>query len=119
MLINRGIVHIVKEEGPLFLGEGDFFGEIGALLGVFRTHDVCSYTHCHIYGLDSLDLEELLQRNPRSIESLIETMTKRMKPGDLESVMHVLNRAGAVGADSSDPSSFRKATKEDGSVIIE
>ena len=91
MLINRGIVeiHIHSSDerglrrksaglggGSVFLSEGEYFGELSALVRGVATHDVSAYTHCQLYSLDDLTLEEVFRRNPRSITNLIATMTQ-------------------------------------------
>jgi CRP-like cAMP-binding protein len=57
---------------PIFLSEGEYFGELGALVGGARTNDVIAYTHCLIYSLDHQTLVEIFVNNPRSIELLID-----------------------------------------------
>ena len=94
MLINRGVVQILKADAQdVFLSEGEYFGELCALVGGVRTHDVVAFSHCHIYALDHATLETLFQRNPKSIENLISNLAEY---ADIESVFEYVAALGAA-----------------------
>lgn len=92
LLISHGMVEVVQPPGhpPIFLSEGEYFGELGALVGGARTNDVIAYTHCLIYSLDHQTLVEIFVNNPRSIELLIDAMSKYINFDELSDYVRTL-----------------------------
>jgi len=77
MLISNGVVQVLNTRSTratVYLSEGNYFGELGALIGGHRSNDVIAFTHCLIYSLNHLTLHQIFNENPRSIESLVEKM---------------------------------------------
>ena len=63
-VIYRGVVLLVElsetEGRPLYMKDGDYFGEIAALTGGQRFMSIKAVTYCHLYSLQQKLLEVLL-----------------------------------------------------------
>ncbi len=86
--IASGEVEIDLPEGPVQLGEGQFFGEVAVLRKARRTANVRALQPTKLLALDAFDLHMLMQRNPeirRGIETIAATRSDlRLRPsGDL------------------------------------
>ena len=60
-VIYRGVVLLVElsetEGRPLYMKDGDYFGEIAALTGGQRFMSIKAVTYCHLYSLQQKLLE--------------------------------------------------------------
>ena len=77
LLINSGCVRIPRTRWmrrTIYLYEGDHFGEVATLFGERHSFSAIAHTHCRIYSLDQLLLEELCSDHPPCIEALVKSM---------------------------------------------
>nr|WP_255608630.1 cyclic nucleotide-gated ion channel [Methylosinus sp. Sm6] len=84
--IAAGEVDVELPEGPVRLGEGQFFGEIALLRKTSRSANVRAATPIKLLVLDAYDLHIFTQRNPevgRQIEAIAASRAEfRPRPGD-------------------------------------
>ena len=71
--IVTGRVEIETHPNPVYLKEGDFFGEIGLLKKIRRTAAVVSLTHCQLLELKSEEFWHLVDKLP-SMQEAIESV---------------------------------------------
>jgi voltage-gated potassium channel len=81
--IVSGKVEIEKHPHPVFLAEGDFFGEIGLLKKRRRTAAVVALTQCRLLELKASDFWELADKHP-SLRENVETVAD-LRLGQLDS----------------------------------
>ena len=81
--IISGRVEIETHPQPVFLGDGDFFGEIGLLKKRKRMAAVIALTECHLLELNASDFWELASRHPSLRENVERIASIRL--GELES----------------------------------
>lgn len=62
--IASGEVEVELPEGPVLIGEGDFFGELALIRNTTRTATVRARGRCMLLVLDGTDLDELIHRRP-------------------------------------------------------
>jgi len=91
-----GEVEIQLGLDSLFLGAGQFFGEVALLTGEPRNATVVAARSCTLLALDIVDFHELLARQPELARVIREEARKR--PG-ADHVRH-RTRAPAVAEDS-------------------
>ena len=72
-VIYRGVVLLVElsetEGRPLYMKDGDYFGEIAALTGGQRFMSIKAVTYCHLYSLQQKLLEVTHQQHAPHHES--------------------------------------------------
>ena len=77
-LIYRGTVKLIeiseREGHPIYLRDGDYFGEIAVLTGGRRMMSIRAVTYCHLYSLQQRLLEKILQQHPECINNLLVNM---------------------------------------------
>jgi len=76
--IVTGRVEIETHPVPLFLKEGDYFGEIGLLKKSARTAAVVTLTHCQLLELSADDFWHLVDKHPSLQEVIEATAVKRL-----------------------------------------
>ena len=88
--IVTGRVEIETHPHPVYLKEGEFFGEIGLLKKIKRTAAVISLTHCQLLELKSDEFWHLVAKHPtlqQSIESIADARLGELdKTGTREKV---------------------------------
>ena len=78
-----------KETCLVTLSPGEFFGEMGLLIGGDRSASVIALSDCACYRLDKHDFVDILVRRPEIAEDIARTLAKRR--GELESAREGLN----------------------------
>jgi voltage-gated potassium channel len=73
-----GEVEIQLQSGPLYLGTGQFFGELALLTGEPRNATVVAAHSCTLLALDIVDFHELLARQPELARVIREEARKRL-----------------------------------------
>ncbi|TAJ93933.1 MAG: cyclic nucleotide-binding domain-containing protein [Gammaproteobacteria bacterium] len=68
--IVSGRIEIETRPRPLYMGAGEFFGEIGLLRKRKRMAAVVSLTQCQLLELKSSDLWKLLEQHPALRENI-------------------------------------------------
>jgi voltage-gated potassium channel len=76
-----GEVEIRLQTQELYLGPGQFFGEVALLTGAPRNATVVAAQSCTLLSLDIVDFHELLARNPELARIIHEEAQQR--PGDV------------------------------------
>ncbi len=76
--IVEGEVEIQLQSGPLYLGAGEFFGELALLTGDPRNATVAAAHPCMLLALDIVDFHELLARQPELARVIREEARKRL-----------------------------------------
>ncbi len=74
----EGEVEIQLQTGPLYLGAGQFFGELALLTGDPRNATVVATRPCTLLVLDIVDFHELLARQPELARVIREEARKRL-----------------------------------------
>lgn len=74
--IVSGEIEIERHPEPVYLKEGDFFGEIGLLRKSMRTAAVVTLTHCQLLELSADDFWHLVNKHP-SLQENIEMVADR------------------------------------------
>jgi voltage-gated potassium channel len=74
----EGEVEIQLQSGPLYLGAGEFVGELALLTGDPRNATVVATQHCLLLALDIVDFHELLARQPELARVIREEARKRL-----------------------------------------
>ena len=74
----EGEVEIQLQSGPLYLGAGQFVGELALLTGEPRMATVAATQHCMLLALDIVDFHELLARQPELARVIREEARKRL-----------------------------------------
>ena len=76
--IVTGRVEIEARPEPLYLKEGEFFGEIGLLKKSARTAAVVTLTHCQLLELSADDFWRLVDKHPSLQENIEAIAVKRL-----------------------------------------
>jgi voltage-gated potassium channel len=76
-LIVSGSVEVLLENGPIVLGEGEYFGEEGVLMQKPREATVRALEQIRLLALDRYDLEALIEREPELKTDIDAMMVKR------------------------------------------
>jgi voltage-gated potassium channel len=79
--VAEGEVMIELEPQPLYLGAGNFFGELALLTGAPRSATVTAARPCTLLALDIVDFFELLGRHPELARIIHEEAVIRLGPG--------------------------------------
>jgi CPA1 family monovalent cation:H+ antiporter len=64
--IVSGAVEVIRPDGPVRLGSGEFFGEMSLLSGRPRQSDVVALTYCQLLVLRRSDFERFMNANPEA-----------------------------------------------------
>jgi CPA1 family monovalent cation:H+ antiporter len=64
--IVSGAVEVIRPDGPVRLGSGEFFGEMSLLSGRPRQSDVVALTYCQLLVLGRSDFERFMNANPEA-----------------------------------------------------
>src|SRR4051794_23609490 len=75
----EGEVEIQLPSGSLYLGAGQFFGELALLTGEPRNATVSAVQSCTLLALDIVDFHELLARHPELARVIREEAAKRLR----------------------------------------
>ncbi len=75
----EGEVEIQLQSGMLYLGTGQFFGELALLTGDPRNATVVAVRACTLLALDIVDFHELLARQPELARVIREEGAKRLR----------------------------------------
>jgi len=76
----EGEVEIQLAAGSLYLGAGQFFGELALLTGEPRNATVVAVQSCTLLALDIVDFHELMARHPELARVIREEASKRLHP---------------------------------------
>jgi voltage-gated potassium channel len=76
--IAEGEVEIRLMPEPLYLGAGQFFGEIALLTGGPRTATIVANTPCTLLTLDIVDFRELIARQPELARIINDEADRRL-----------------------------------------
>jgi len=74
----EGEVEIQLQSGPVYLGAGEFVGELALLTGEPRMATVAAAQDCMLLALDIVDFHELLARQPELARIIREEARKRL-----------------------------------------
>jgi voltage-gated potassium channel len=78
--VASGEVEIRLETEPVYLGAGEFFGEIALLTGATRNATVVATQPCTLLSLDIVDFRELIGRQPGLARIINEEAQRRLEP---------------------------------------
>ena len=92
----EGEVEIQLVDQGIYLGPGQFFGELALLTGAPRNASVVAATGCTLLALDVVDFHELMARQPDLARIIHEEARQRLGPG---ATMPPLAQPAAVPAD--------------------
>ena len=81
--ISSGCIEVDLRDGPVHLGTGDFFGEIGLMKDIPRTADVTAHGYCELLVLFAPDFLTLLDSNPELADTIRRVAGERMLKADL------------------------------------
>ena len=73
----EGEIEIQLQAGSIYLGPGEFFGEVALLTGDPRNATVIAARGCTLLALDIVDFHELLARQPELARVIREEARKR------------------------------------------
>lgn len=90
----EGEVDIQLPSGSVYLGAGQFFGELALLTGDPRNATVAATRNCTLLALDIVDFHELLARQPELARVIRDEARKRLG----EAAARPLTAVGAHGA---------------------
>ncbi|WP_432470996.1 cation:proton antiporter [Amphritea sp. HPY] len=76
--ISSGAIQVAVEPQPVFLGSGDFFGELALLTRAPRNADVIAMAYCQLLVLQSQDFQRLLAANPSLQEQIHRVARERL-----------------------------------------
>jgi CRP-like cAMP-binding protein len=76
--VAEGQVEIQLKPAALFLGPGQFFGEIALLTGGTRTATVVAARPCTLLTLDIVDFREMVGRQPDLARAIQEEANRRL-----------------------------------------
>ena len=76
--IVAGRVRMNWPDGPVDLGEGEFFGEIALLDRRERSATIVAVTRCHLLKLPKREFERFIERNPEAHNKIMEVARARM-----------------------------------------
>lgn len=83
-VIYRGVVLLVElsetEGRPLYMKDGDYFGEIAALTGGQRFMSIKAVTYCHLYSLQQKLLEVTHQQHAPESRAIPAFQTLPLSP---------------------------------------
>ena len=74
----EGEVEIQLQSGPLYLGAGEFFGELALLTGEPRNATIVATQAATLLALDIVDFHELLGRQPELARAIREEARRRL-----------------------------------------
>jgi voltage-gated potassium channel len=77
--VAAGEVEIQLPADPIYLGAGEFFGEIALLTGGRRTATVIAARRCTLLSLDIVDFRELIGRQPDLARIIHEEAERRLE----------------------------------------
>jgi voltage-gated potassium channel len=80
--VASGEVEIRLPSEPIYLGPGQFFGEIALLTGGPRNATVVAAQRCTLLSLDIVDFRELLGRQPDLARIIHEEAERRLAPAE-------------------------------------
>jgi CRP-like cAMP-binding protein len=75
----EGEVEIQLPDQGLYLGPGQFFGELALLTGAPRNASVVAATGCTLLALDIVDFHELLARQPELARIIHDEARERLR----------------------------------------
>jgi voltage-gated potassium channel len=81
--VASGEVQIRLTPEPIYLGAGQFFGEIALLTGGPRNATVVAAQRCTLLSLDIVDFRELIGRQPDLARIIHEEAERRLVPADV------------------------------------
>ncbi len=81
--VASGEVQIRLTPEPIYLGAGQFFGEIALLTGGPRNATVIAAQRCTLLSLDIVDFRELIGRQPDLARIIHEEAERRLVPADV------------------------------------
>lgn len=79
--ITDGEVEIRMEHGTVFLGEGNFFGELALLNQTERTTTVVAYRDCQLLVLEAGALQHLMDRDAALAKKIMDEARDRVEAG--------------------------------------
>jgi len=79
--ITDGEVEIRMEHGSVFLGEGNFFGELALLNQTQRTTTVVAYRDCQLLVLEAGALQHLMDRDAALAKKIMDEARERVEAG--------------------------------------
>ncbi len=72
-----GRVEVETENGPVFLSNGEHFGEMALLEHRTRNHTVRADTKCRLLALEAPDFDRLMRSKPELLETIRQTAAER------------------------------------------
>jgi len=79
--ITDGEVEIKFEAQSVYLGEGEFFGELALIHQRLRETTVTAYHDCDLLVLEAFALQQLMDRNPPLANKILQEAEERAKQG--------------------------------------
>lgn len=113
--ITSGEVEIRMEHGTVFLGEGNFFGELALLNQAIRSTTVIAYRDCQLLVLEAGALQQLMDQDAALAKKIMDEARERVEAGKkvLGEIAEVeLEQAGIVPSD--EDSKLQPGLFEDG-----
>ena len=77
-----GEVEVQLKPEPVFLGPGEFFGEVALLTGSPRNATIVSVRQCMLLSLDIADFRQLLGRQPELARIIHDEAERRLAPAN-------------------------------------
>ncbi len=111
--ISDGEVEIRLQHGTVYLGEGNFFGELALINQNRRTATVIAYRDCQLLVLEAGALQHLMDRDERFAKKILEEARSRVSAGKKvvgELAEEELQQAGVFAApddEDKEPELFR------------
>lgn len=100
--ITDGEVEIKLEHSSVYLGEGNFFGELALLNQTQRTTTVVAYRDCQLLVLEAGALQNLMDRDAALAKKIMDEARERVEAGKKvlgELAEEELEQAGIVASD--------------------
>jgi voltage-gated potassium channel len=100
--ITSGEVEIRMEHGTVFLGEGNFFGELALLNQAIRSTTVVAYRDCQLLVLEAGALQQLMDQDAALAKKIMDEARERVEAGKKvlgEIAEEELEQAGIVPSD--------------------
>jgi voltage-gated potassium channel len=79
--ITSGEVEIRMEHGTVFLGEGNFFGELALLNQAIRSTTVVAYRDCQLLVLEAGALQQLMDQDAALAKKIMDEARERVEAG--------------------------------------
>jgi len=86
-IIDQGVCAVLGDDGCSTLCNlqpGAYFGELAVLFQGRRTRTVIAATHCYLYSLKHVALQQILKEHPACVDNIVEDIVSRYDYATLE-----------------------------------